>query len=61
MNAEGKTKLANTVLQALGIMSIFYAGFILERLFALAVFLFVGGIVVSQVEVTFHEEGDKTE
>ena len=51
MNEKGKVEVMNTILQVLGTVSVFFAGYFLESLFALAVFLFIGGIIVLQVKI----------
>jgi len=56
MNEEGKAEVINTIFQVLGIISIFFAGYILQELFTLAVFLFICGIIIIQLNIVFDKE-----
>lgn len=50
MNEQGKIEVMNTILIVLGVLSVFFAGYILNTLFYLSVFLFIGGIIVLSVK-----------
>jgi hypothetical protein len=56
MNAQGKVEVINTLLQSLGILSVFFAGFVLENLFFLSLFLFVVGVFALQIRAVEEEE-----
>lgn len=56
MNEAGKIELINTAFLVAGILSVFFAGFIIENLFYLSLFLFVAGVVVLSVKAVPSEK-----
>jgi len=58
MNEEGKIELINTLLRVTGVLSVFFAGYVLEELFYLAAFLFVCGVIVLSVRAIPKEKGE---
>ena len=60
MNKKEITEIINTVFRALGILSVFFAGYFLQTEHYLSLFLFVCGTLVLCVQITFVEE-EKTE
>ena len=61
MREEGKIELINTAFLVAGILSVFFAGFVLENLFYLSLFLFVAGVVVLSVKAVPSEKGETEE
>ena len=59
MNEKGKTEVINITLQVLGILGVFFAGYLLQSLFTLSVFFFICGIIVLQVRIDFEKGVNK--
>lgn len=50
MKEQGKIEVINTVLLVLGLLGVFFAGYILNTLLYLSLFLFVAGVISLSVK-----------
>jgi hypothetical protein len=61
MKEEGKIEVINMALLVTGILSVFFAGYVIETLFYLSLFLVACGVVVLSVKAVPSNKGDEEE